>query len=217
MARTLASEILPVLLADPHVLVRTGLRRLLEEAGEVQVVAEAGSVKEVLEQVQALRPRVSIRAVTLTDGSGIEACQQIVADCPYSSVLMLSAFAWDVYLARAWRAGAAGFLIKTTEPKLFLEAVRAVARGERLFSHEQLRHIWAWQQAVTQRLERLTPREAEVAALVVSGYTNPELAEALTIAEKTVETHVSNVLGKLEMRSRRELIAWARRTRAFAP
>lgn len=210
-------EAIRVLLADAHCLVRAGLRHVLEDDPAIQVVAEAASVVEVLVGVENFQPRVAVLDVTLADGGGIKVCQQIVRQYPNLPVLILSAHPWEVYRVRAWKAGAAGFVLKTSQPHLLLQAVRTVAQGLSLWSHEQMQHIWAWQQAVTKRLAPLTPREKEVLALLVRRQTNPEIAAALSISEKTVETHVSNVLGKLAMDSRREVIAWAERTKLFAP
>lgn len=217
MAEVKSAPAITVLVADDHPVVRYGLRHLFEQAGDLTVVAEAGSAHQVIEQARQHCPRVIMVDAELPDRSGIEACEEILAGCPNTAVLILSPFDWDVYLARAWEANAAGFIVKTAETDELLQAVRQAANGDRLFSVEQLQRIWAWRREVTRRLERLTPREQEVLELLALGYTNPEIAEAFVISEKTVETHVSHILGKLEMSSRRKVMAWLRRTRALVP
>ncbi|MBE7471902.1 MAG: DNA-binding response regulator [Anaerolineae bacterium] len=215
MAESDTTAAVNVLLADDHPAVRYGLRRGFEWASDITIVAEASSTRQAIEQAQQIRPQVAIVDVQFPDSSGIEVCQQIVKHCPETAVLILTAFDWDVYLVRAWTAGAAGFILKTVELDKLIETVRQVAKGKRLFTPDQLQHIWAWRREITQRLQRLTLREQEVLRLLAGGYTNPEIAKELVVTLKTVETHVSRILAKLELPSRREVIIWARRTRAL--
>lgn len=204
-----------LLLVDDHTIVRSGLRFQLEQTEDLTVVAEAGSMDEAIVKAQQHRWQVAIVDAQLPDASGIETCRRLLAQRTGAAGLILSTFDWDVYLAQAWAAGAAGVVLKSDAPEELVRAVRQAARGERLFSAAQLQRVQAWQREVETRLQTLTRRELEVMRLVVAGYTNPEIAQALAISLKTVEQHVSKVLSKLEVSSRRDIVAWAIRTKAL--
>jgi DNA-binding NarL/FixJ family response regulator len=174
------------------------------------VVAEACSAQQAVETTKQHCPGVVISDVELLDSSGIEACREIKACCRDTAVVLLSTYDWDVYLARAWAAGANGFVVKTARSNELVQVIQQTATGERLFTIDQLQRIRAWQDEVEARVKTLTSREREVFRLMVAGCTNSQIARELVIALKTVETHVHRVLAKLGFTSRREVIAWAK-------
>ena len=202
-----------LLLVDDHAMVRRGLRLELAQAGDFEVVAEAGSVEEAVEQASQHHPQVAVIDIQLGGDSGIEACRHIAACCPATAVLMLTAFDWDVYLAQAWAAGAAGFVVKAADFEELVRAIRQAAAGWRLWTAEQVRRIRAWNEAVGEKLKTLTAREWEVLRLLAKGMGNKQIARTLKISENTVEKHVGAVLGKLGVASRQDLEALARQHR----
>ena len=206
-----------VVLADDHPIVRSGLRHELDQAGDLLVVAEMSRVCAILDRVRQEGPDVAVLGVEFPDGNGIEACRQIKASCPQTAVLIFTAFDQDTYLAQAWAAGAAGYLVKGVDLDVVIEAIRRVARGEQTYTPEQLRRIRAWQERVEKPLQSLTARETEVLKLMAEALTNAEIAERLHISPKTVETHVQQVRRKLGLESRRDAIAWASHIRSLQP
>lgn len=201
-----------ILLVDDHPLVRRGLRAEIEVHEGMQVVAEAGTTVEALERLALDRPNVAVIDVRLGDGCGIDLGRHIVAQSPCATVL-LTAFDWDVYLVRAWEAGAAAFVTKSDDTTALVEAIRGAADGMRVFNAEQRMRIDAWQGDIAARLALLSEREAAVLRLMVEGATNREIAAGLGLAVKTVETHVHSILRKLHQPSRRAVVVWARRHR----
>ncbi|MGQ9550010.1 MAG: response regulator [Roseiflexus sp.] len=200
-----------ILLVDDHPLVRRGLRAEIEVHEGMQVVAEAGTTVEALERLALDHPNVAVIDVRLGDGCGIDLGRYIVAQSPCATVL-LTAFDWDVYLVRAWEAGAAAFVTKSDDTTALVEAIRA-ADGMRVFNAEQRMRIDARQGDIAARLALLSEREAAVLRLMVEGATNREIAAGLGLAVKTVETHVHSILRKLHQPSRRAVVVWARRHR----
>ncbi len=197
-----------VLLADHHPIMRRGLRVELEQDPRLAVVGEARSVREAVEKAVWLRPQVAIIDMQLPDQSGVEACRQIVKRCPGTAVLILSAFNWDACLAKAWEAGAAGFVVKEVDPNELIQAIRQASQGDRVYTPDQLRRIQSWQEVVGHQLEELTEREWEVLRLVVAGRRNREIADTLVLSENTVKKHVGVLLQKLGGGSRQGLIAF---------
>jgi DNA-binding NarL/FixJ family response regulator len=194
---------LRILVADDHGIVRSGLKMLVERAGSMQVVAEAGDGVEAVEAAQRERPDVAILDVAMPRMTGIQAAREIRAHCPATSVLLLSMYDDERYVHDALRAGASGYVLKRQADAELIEAVRSVAAGGRFISdlpdmssgdeHEDL----------------LTPRELDVVKLIAEAYTNKQIAEILKVSEKTVESHRGNVLAKLGMRDRVELARYA--------
>lgn len=197
-----------ILLTDDHPLVRAGIRAELEANADLRVVAEAGTADEAVQCASAEHPDVALLDVQLGAGSGLRACQHIRDAQPACAVVILTAFDWDVYLAQAWAAGAAAFVVKSAETDALATLIRQVHAGRRVFSPEQMERIAAWQREVAARLATLTAREMEVLRLVVAGKSNRAIAEALIISQSTVEKHISALLSKLGLRSARELLAF---------
>ncbi|MHB8245539.1 MAG: response regulator [Acidimicrobiales bacterium] len=214
-----------VFLLDDHQVVREGVRRLLEAAGDMTVVGEAGSATEALARLGTVRCDVAVLDVRLPDGNGIEVCREIRSAHPDVACLVLTSFADDEALAQAILAGASGYVLKQIQGNELVDAVRAVSAGHRLIDRTTSDRVLAMlrnarhEKAVT---GGLTVREQEIIELIAQGRTNRQIAEHLFLSEKTVKNYVSNLLAKLGMARRSEAAAYAarlaeRRTRASEP
>ncbi len=199
-----------VLLADDHPTIRAGIRAILEEAPDLRVVGEAGDGAEARRLTAALRPRVLLLDRCLPGPTPEETVARVRAHHPETAVLVLAAQDADAYLAAMVMAGAAGYLLEGLAPERLVAAVRRAARGEVILTRQQLARVRRWREAAGDRWESLTPREREVLRLVVEGWSNAAIAGALCVRPKTVEYHVTNVLGKLSLASRVEVVLWAR-------
>jgi DNA-binding NarL/FixJ family response regulator len=197
-----------ILIADDHGVVRSGLRLLLDRQADIEVVAEAEDGVEALEKVVATKPDVAILDVAMPRMTGLQATHEIKKQAPDTQVLILSMHDDERYLYEALRAGASGYVLKAAAGEDLLDAVRAAARGEPFLTPA------AQQALIRDFLARgeqpeLTPREQEVVKLIAEAHTNREIAGILHLSEKTVESHRANVLQKLGMRDRVELVRYA--------
>jgi DNA-binding NarL/FixJ family response regulator len=197
-----------ILIADDHGIVRSGLKLLLDRQSDLEVVAEAEDGVDALAKVVTERPDLAILDVTMPRMTGLQATHEIKKQAPEVQVLILSMHDDERYLFEALRAGAAGYVLKHAADTDLLEAVRAAARGQPFLTAS------AQQSLIRDFLERgeqpeLTPREQEVVKLIAEAHTNREIAEILHLSEKTVESHRANVLQKLGMRDRVELVRYA--------
>jgi two-component system, NarL family, response regulator DevR len=207
---------LRVLLVDDHEVVRGGVRALLQATEDVIVTAEAGSVREAIDQAERARPDVVVMDVRLADGSGIEATREIRAKHSNIRVIMLTSFADDEALFASIMAGASGYVLKQVRGGELVRAIRTVGKGESLLDPavtnavlERLRrgkHLLK-----DERLARLTPHEERILSLVADGKTNREIGDELGLAEKTVKNYVSSILSKLEVARRAEAAAYLAR------
>ncbi len=204
-----------VVLVDDHEVVRVGFRTVLESEPGLQVVGEAADGRSALDVVAATDPDVVCMDIQMPRLDGLTATRELVRRGSRPAVLMLTTFDRDDYLFDALIAGASGFLLKTASPEQLIEAVQVLARGEALLAPDVTRRVIAQfavnvpRGAVPYTPAGLTPREQEVLALVARGRTNAEIAVDLVIGEATVKTHVSNLLLKLEVRDRTQLVVWA--------
>jgi DNA-binding NarL/FixJ family response regulator len=200
-----------VLIADDHGIVRGGLRLLLDRQPDMEVVGEAADGAEAVAAALAHRPDLAILDVSMPTLTGLQAARAIRAQAPEVCVLMLSMHDDERYLFEALKAGAAGYVLKHEAGQELVDAARAVARGESfLTSAGQRSLVRAWMaDESTGPREPLSPREQEVLKLVAEAHTNREIGEILGLSEKTVETHRANLLRKLGMRDRVELVRYA--------
>jgi DNA-binding NarL/FixJ family response regulator len=202
---------LRILLADDHTLVRQGLRKVLEERPEWQVV-EAGDGREAVKVAEQLKPDIAIVDVAMPLLNGVEATRQISARSPATRVLVLSMYADEAYVTQMLNAGAAGYLLKDSAGVDLLEAVAAVASGKSFFSPAiaQLLEDKDFDGgAIVDRYELLSNREREIFQLVAEGRTNKEIAALLAISPSTVETHRARIMEKLDLHSAAEIVLYA--------
>jgi two-component system response regulator NreC len=206
---------LRILLADDHTLVRQGLRKVLEERPEWEVVAEAGDGREAVRQAEEVRPDVAIVDVAMPLLNGIEAVRQIARKAPGTRVLVLSMHADEAYVTQMLRAGAAGYLLKDSADVDLLQAVDAISAGKSFFSPAIARVIaddYVRQLAdrgITDRFELLSEREREIFQLIAEGRTNKEIANMLFLSPSTVDTHRSRIMEKLDVHSAAEIVLYA--------
>jgi DNA-binding NarL/FixJ family response regulator len=200
-----------ILVADDHGIVRSGIKLLLERQPDLQVVAEAADGVEAVEQALATHPDLCILDVGMPRMTGLQAAREIRSFLSDTKVLMLSMHDDEHYLFDALKAGAAGYVLKREADQDLVGAVRAVARGEAFLTNAAERSIIRdWMSgAASGPSVPLTPREEEVVKLIAEAHTNSQIAKILHLAEKTVESHRANVLRKLGMRDRVQLVRYA--------
>jgi DNA-binding NarL/FixJ family response regulator len=213
-----------VLLADDQTLVRSGLRLILEAQPGLRVVGEAADGREAVEQTRLLRPDVVLMDVRMPVMDGIEATRRLALSDQPARIVMLTTFERDEYVYRALRAGASGFLLKTTQPAELAAAVHAVAAGDTLLAPSITRRLvedFARRPppgpALPDALAELTAREVEVLRLVAEGLANREIAARLVLGEATIKTHVNRILSKLDLRDRVHAVVIAYETGLVRP
>lgn len=203
-----------ILLVDDHEVVRLGLRALLERHPQFEVVAEASTARDAIEQVEQYSPDVVVMDIRLPGGSGIEACEEISEKHPNTKVIMLTSYAEDEMLFSAIRAGASGYVLKQIEGEGLVRAIEAVGRGEALLDPAVTQRIFqevrkAAKEEEASAFAALTQQEKHVLMLVSEGKTNREIAKALFLGEGTVRNYVSSILSKLGVSNRAEAAAYA--------
>jgi DNA-binding NarL/FixJ family response regulator len=208
-----------ILLADDHGIVRSGLRLLLERQEDMEVVAEAADGAEAVELALREKPDLCVLDVAMPKLTGIQAAREIKRQVPEITVLMLSMHDDDRYLFEALKAGASGYVLKAEADQALVEAARRVVAGEAFLTNAAERSlIRAWMTDGSDGpRETLTPREQEVVKLIAEAHTNTQIAAILHLAEKTIESHRANVLRKLGMRDRVELVRYAIRRGLVEP
>ncbi|MEU1277279.1 response regulator transcription factor [Streptomyces sp. NPDC005805] len=210
-------SVIRVLLADDQEIVRTGMAMILSAEDDIEVVAHARDGLHALEMTALHRPDVVLMDIRMPRLDGLDALRQLTR--PYTAhrpqVVMVTTFDDEEYLTRAVEAGACGFILKDSGPRLLAEAVRAAAAGDAMVSPSITVRLLKGLRTSSARREpatRLSPREEEVVMLLAEGMTNGEIAAALSITVGTVKTHLTNVQAKLTARNRVEIAAWAWRT-----
>ena len=192
------SATLGVLLVDDHAIVREGYRRLLERAGDMRVVGEAASAAEAWRTFALTSPDVVVMDISLPDVSGIEALRRILARTPEARVLMFSIHDEPVFARHAFAAGARGYVTKASAPDVLVEAVRAVARGDRFLSPDVAQSLALCGMPETTRgFASLSPREFEIARLLALGHSVRDIADRLCLSAKTIANHQSAIRDKL--------------------
>ncbi len=204
-----------LLLADDHAVVRSGLRMLLDAQPDMEIVGEAENGHETIEKVLALQPDVVLMDIQMPGMNGIEATRKIKERAPETAVLALTMYEDDQYFFEMLKAGAAGYIPKRAAPDALVNAIRTVRRGEVFLYPSVAAYL------VDEYLQRddepetetdlgdLTPREKEVLVLIAEGLSNAEIAEQLTISVKTVDRHRENIMRKLNIHNRIDLVKYA--------
>jgi NarL family two-component system response regulator LiaR len=201
-----------VLVADDHAIVRKGIRALLATEPDLEVVGEAKDGRMAVAEVERLCPDVILMDLVMPEMDGIEAIRRITARDPEARILVLTSFAADDKLFPAIKAGASGYLLKDSDPKDLVGAIRQVYRGESSLHPTIARKLLQELSQPPERVpasESLTEREVEVLRLVARGRSNRQIAAQLVISDATVRTHVSNILGKLHLASRTQAALYA--------
>jgi NarL family two-component system response regulator LiaR len=202
-----------VLIVDDHGMVRQGLRTYLELLDDIDIVGEAENGVEALEQVRQHQPDIVLMDLVMPEMNGIEATRQALAISSSTKVIVLTSFTEDELVFPAIEAGAAGYLLKDVDPAELHQAIQAVHGGEIQLhpdiTKKLIHRITASEIEPDSALGELTPRELEVLSLIAQGKSNREIATTLTISEKTVKTHVGNILGKLHLSDRTQAAIFA--------
>ncbi|HET7143034.1 MAG TPA: response regulator transcription factor [Anaerolineales bacterium] len=203
-----------IILVDDHEVVRLGLKSLLEQHPQFDVVGEASSAREALEEVASHKPDVVVMDIRLPGTSGIEACEQIVNQFPNTKVIMLTSYAEDEMLFSAIRAGASGYILKQIGSEDLVKAIESVGRGEALLDPAVTQRVFqevrrAVKEEEASAFSHLSQQEKHVLLLVSEGKTNREIAKSLFLGEGTVRNYVSSILSKLSVNNRAEAAAYA--------
>lgn len=204
-----------VLVADDHAIVREGVRMILGQEPDIEVVGEAGDGQQALDLVATVHPQVVIMDISMPGVGGIEATQRLKATHPEVQVLALTMHEDETYVFQLLRAGAAGYVLKRAAAQDLVQAVRAAARGEaflypsiaRKVVEDYLKRVESGEER--ERYDGLTTREKEILTLIAQGLSNQQIAEKLFISIKTVQTHRAHILEKLGLHDRTELVRYA--------
>ncbi|MFI1863200.1 response regulator [Streptomyces jumonjinensis] len=207
----MADKVVRVLLVDDHQVVRRGLRTFLEVQGDIEVVGEAGDGAEGVARAEELKPDVVLMDVKMPGTDGIEALRKLRELANPAKVLIVTSFTEQRTVVPALRAGASGYVYKDIDPEALAGAIRSVHAGHVLLQPEVAVALLSQdvQSSSPGRSSTLTERETEVLGLIADGRSNREIARALVLSEKTVKTHVSNILMKLDLADRTQAALWA--------
>jgi two-component system response regulator NreC len=206
---------LRILLADDHIVMRSGLRALLDRQPNLEVVGESENGRETIALAASLKPDVVVMDVGMPILNGIEATQTIVTQCPTIAVVILSMHADESYVMRALKAGARGYLLKDSAAADLIGAIQAISQGKSFFSPKVSRILAEdyvrvlKQRGAVDTYDLLTSREREILQLLAEGKANKEVATALNISPYTVETHRGHILQKLNLHNSAELVLYA--------
>jgi NarL family two-component system response regulator LiaR len=210
-----------VLICDDHAMVRQGLQAFLELQDDIEVVGQAADGAEAVALAVSAQPDVILMDLVMPNVDGIEAIRRIRTDNAGAKIIVLTSFAEDDKIFPAIQAGATGYLMKDVSPQDLAKAIRMARDGEPLLHPDIARRLMSELTGERRRaddgVDKLTPREIEVLRLVAKGRSNKEIALALTLSEKTVKTHVSNILQKLQLADRTQAALFAVRRRLVDP
>ena len=204
-----------ILLADDHTLMRHGLRKIIEEQPEWEVVAETGDGREAVRLALELKPDVAILDIAMPLLNGIEATRQIARRAPPVRILILSMYSDESYIVQALRAGAHGYLLKDSADVDLIRAVTAVRQGKSFFSpvvakvmlDDYVRRLA--DKGITDRFDSLSEREREIFQLIAEGHSNKEIADLINLSVSTVETHRAHIMEKLDVHNTAEIVLYA--------
>lgn len=204
-------ETIRVLVVDDHPMVRRGLKTYLETADDIQMVGEAGDLEEALSVVRSTPPEVILLDLVLPGPSGPQAVRALRQAAPKAQIVILTSYGDPDRAVEVLRSGAVGFLLKSVAPEDLLEAIRQAARGRSVLDRAVAEATFGPlpQRARAPRGSALTPREGEVLRLMGRGLTNPEIAQGLGVAEKTVKAHIGRIYGKLGVPDRTQAVITA--------
>ena len=197
-----------VILADDHHMVRAGIRQLLEGAGDVQVIAEAGDGEEAQSLIEKHKPDVAVLDIQMPKASGIEVTRWVRAHLPEVGVLILTAYDDDPYVMAVLQAGANGYVLKTARPDELVQAVRDVNEGKSALDPAITRKLMSnlFKRPADTAVEPLTEREHDVLRLTAKGFTNKAIGVQLAISDRTVQGHLAHIFAKLQATSRTEAV-----------
>lgn len=217
--RLTTGNTLSVVIVDDHSVVRAGLRFILEAEDEVEIVGEAGNADEALEQISRHRPDIVFMDLTLPGVGGIELTRRVRRDYPDTRVIILTLHQEEQYFREALQAGASGYVVKGSRPEDLIAAVKAVRDGGTFLDPKLAAGLVSdyVEQQANDAFEGLSPREREVAELIIDGSSNQEIALHLEISVTTVQTHRSHIMEKLDLRNYGELIRYAIRHGVIDP
>ena len=204
-----------LVLVDDHVVVRSGLRMLLDGISDIEIIGEAGTARQAMEVVKVLRPDVVLMDIGLPDSSGIDAARAIKERFPDTAIIALTIHEDEEYFFKMLEAGASGYVPKRAAPEELLTAIRAAAAGE-VYLYPSMAKLlvrgYLGQDSTSgarNAVDELTPREQEVLQHLADGASNDQIAEVLNISPKTVARHRENIMHKLNLHSRTELVKYA--------
>ncbi len=204
-----------ILLADDHNVLRKGLRRILEEQSDLEVVAEASDGRQAVNLANSLKPDVVVMDIAMPLMNGLEATRQILRRHPDMNVLILSMYSDENYVVQVLQAGARGYLLKDTAEEDLINAVRTVGGGMSFFSPQIAKLLLGdgmqrlRSEGVSDSYDLLTPREREVLQLIAEGKSNKEAATALFVSPTTIETHRARIMDKLDLHSTADIVLYA--------
>jgi len=203
-----------VLLVDDHAVVRLGLNTLLSDEREIIIVGEAANADQAMKQVDLLKPDVVILDIQIPGKNGIEVCKNIVSQYPNSKVVMLTSHTSDEFITQAIRAGASGYVLKQVGNEELLRAIKAAYAGEMAFDTQTTSQMVKTYKKLEKEAEDsifadISQRELQVMVLVAEGQSNKEIGKKLNLSEITIRNYVSNILSKLNFRSRIDIARFA--------
>lgn len=213
-------EKIKILIADDHTIVRSGIRLLLETEPGIEVIGEAVNGHQAVTLAGELEPNLILMDISMPEMDGLEATRKIKESHPAINILILTMHRSDEYFFEVLKAGASGYILKTADTDELLQAVQATGHGD-VFLHpsmaKKLLGVYLAQndEQLTEKSIPLSAREKEILRLMAQGYSNKEIAEKLVVSPSTVNTHRSNLMSKLGLSSRRELIQYARQRGMF--
>lgn len=207
------SRSIRLLLVDDHEVVRVGLRTVLQSTPGINVIGEAGNKAQAVKEARRLCPDVVLMDVRLPDGTGVEACREIVSVLPNTRVVFLTSYADDDSVLAAVLAGAYGYVLKEIDSAALIRAIRSVSAGRSILDPDVTRRALEWMKTLPNgggcaRILSLSPQEERVLALVAEGLTNKEIALSLSLSDKTVKNYLSNMFQKLHISRRAQAAAF---------